>query len=91
MRKVSSKIEDVIKEIQRLKGQPVDIKVTRGRKKALEISGIIESVYPSIFTVKTIAEKQNSFSYSYADVLCGEVQLLKRSTEEQNKEAVNNF
>ena len=91
MRKVSSKIEDVIKEIQRLKGQQVDLKVTRGRKKTLEISGIIENIYPSIFTVKTTAENQNSFSYSYADVLCGDVQLLNRGKEETHEEAVNNF
>lgn len=74
MRKVNSKIEDIINEIKNLKGQNVSLEVTRGRKKTEKISGIIEYIYPSIFTIKNI-EENNSFSYSYADVLCGVVNL----------------
>ena len=80
MRKVNSKIEDVIEQIQRLKGKSVDLEVSRGRKKTLKISGVIESLYPSIFTVR--CEGQGPFSYSYADVLCGEVKVAcELSTE----------
>ena len=76
MRKVNTKIEDIIAQIQELKGQNVDMEVSRGRKKTLKYSGIIERIYPSIFVVRCIDENDNnSFSYSYADVLCGDVSL----------------
>lgn len=83
MRKVNSKIEDIIEKIKKLKGQNVDLEVTRGRKKTLKISGFIESIYPSIFTIRN-SEDQNSFAYSYADVLCGDVCLIKKQEEPSN-------
>ena len=74
MRKVNTTIEQIIDKIQSLKGQEVDLEVTRGRKKAQKIQGTIESVYPSIFTVKSNLDGViQSLSYSYADVLCGDV------------------
>ena len=74
MRKVENKLEEIIKKISLLKGQDVEFEVTRGRKKALKFQGVIESVYPSIFTVKDKQKPlKNSYSYSYADVLCGDV------------------
>lgn len=86
MRKAILKIDEVIEKIQSLKGQSVGLKVTRGRKKTEEIKGIIENIYPSIFTIKSNGTK-GSLSYSYADVLCGDVVLL----ESEDKEAANNF
>ncbi len=74
MRKVNAKLEDIIRQINSLKGQNLNFEVTRGRKKTIKFLGVIESVYPSIFVVKSKdAENENSLSYSYADVLCGDV------------------
>ena len=76
MRKVNLTIDEIITKIKGFKGKSVDIEVTRGRKKTIKLEGIIESVYPSIFTLKTNEEEgTNSYSYSYADVLCGDVSL----------------
>ncbi len=86
MRKATTKIDEIIEKIQSLKGQSVDLKVTRGRKKTEEISGIIENIYPSIFTIRQNSGK-GSFSYSYADVLCGDVVL----SASQESEIANNF
>lgn len=72
MRKVNLTIDQIIEKIKNYKGKNVDLEVTRGRKKTIKLEGIIESVYPSIFTVKT---EENAYSYSYADVLCGDVSL----------------
>lgn len=76
MRKVNLTLEDVIQKINELKGQDVNFEITRGRKKAVKFLGVIESVYPSIFIVKNKDDlNNNSFSYSYADVLCGDVSI----------------
>ena len=50
------------------------MKINRGRNKIERFEAIIESVYPSVFTVKVNAEKQlPSQTFSYFDVLCGDV------------------
>ena len=86
MRKVGSKIEDVIALIQNLKGQDVDLEINRGRKKTVQISGFIESTYPSIFTIRCKDEKKLSYSYSYADVLCGTVSLFCKEDKQEADE-----
>ena len=76
MRKVNSTLEDVIKQITKLKGQNLNFEVTRGRRKTLKFLGVIESIYPSIFIVKNKDDlTSNAISYSYADVLCGDVSI----------------
>ncbi len=77
MRKVNSKIEDIISQIQSLKGKDVELEITKGRKKTIKYSGKIECVYPSIFTVRSYeGDGKNAFSYSYSEVLCGDVSLM---------------
>ena len=86
MRKVNLNIEDIINQIKNLKGQNIDLEINRGRKKTVKYTGIVENIYPSIFTVRNIDSIKDSSSYSYADVLCGAV-----SFKECNKinESVN--
>ena len=74
MRKVNLTINQIIDQIKAIQGQNVDLEVAKGRKKVIKLEGIIESVYPSIFTIKT-QENDSTNSYSYADVLCGDVSL----------------
>lgn len=74
MRKVGLSINDIISQIQELQGKDVSLEINRGRNKKTKLSGAIENIYPSIFTVK-IPETGKSLSYSYAEVLCGEVSL----------------
>ena len=80
MRKVELDIRSIIEKIKNLKGESVDMEVAKGRNKIEKYTGIIESVYPSIFTVKIDNPKNNtSLSYSYSEVLCGDVIVEKRS------------
>ena len=72
MRKVSSNVKTVIEEIERLKGSNISMEINKGRKKIEKYQGIIENVYPSSFTVN-IGEGKNPLSYSYTEVLCGDV------------------
>ena len=70
MRKVNVNLEEVKKQILSLKGRAVEININRGRKKIDTISGVIQDVYPSVFTVVI---KQGLQTFSYYDVLCGNV------------------
>ena len=82
MRKVNTNINDIINQIKSLKGQDINLEITKGRKKTIKYSAIIENVYPSIFTVKNTLTN-NSFSYSYADVLCGAVSLKEKEINQE--------
>lgn len=78
MRKVNLDIKDVIQEITKLKGESVKMQVNKGRKKVEKYEGIIESVYPSIFTVLVYdPDGEKHYSYSHAEVLCGDVKINK--------------
>ena len=80
MRKVELDIKSIISKIQGLKGESVDMAVSKGRNRIEKYTGIIESVYPSIFTVRLEDDKNpSSISYSYAEVLCGDVVIEKRN------------
>ncbi len=64
MRTINQDITKTIKQIKDMKGTSIKIKVNRGRNKIEEIEGIVESVYPSIFTVRSTEGELSSFSYS---------------------------
>ena len=72
MRKVNYSVSNIIEEIERLKGENISMQINKGRKKIEKYQGIIENVYPSIFTVN-IGEGKRPLSYSYTEVLCGDV------------------
>ena len=72
MRKVNYSVSNIIEEIERLKGESISMQINKGRKKIEKYQGIIENVYPSIFTVN-IGEGKSPLSYSYTEVLCGDV------------------
>jgi uncharacterized protein Veg len=79
MRKVNTSVSNVIEEISRLKGSNISMQVNKGRKRIEKYQGIIENVYPSIFTVN-IGEGKNPMSYSYTEVLCGDVVIRELKT-----------
>ena len=70
----------VKKSLQQNIGRTVKLTAKRGRKKVVVRKGVIESIYPCIFTVKldnVIDEngEKRRVSYSYADVLTKNVEL----------------
>ena len=73
-------------KIKNLKGQNINLEINRGRKKTVKYTGIVENIYPSIFTVRNIDGNNDSSSYSYADVLCGTVSLKENN---KIKESIN--
>ena len=78
MRKVELSIVDIINQIKSLKGESVEMEIQKGRSRIKKYTGIIESVYPSIFTVKQLnGGDDKPLSYSYTEVLCGDVVVKK--------------
>ena len=78
MRKVNNDIKDIIEQITNLKGESVKMQINKGRKRVEKYEGIIESVYPSIFTVLVYdPDGEKHYSYSHAEVLCGDVKINK--------------
>lgn len=76
MRKINSNVSTVIEEIEKLKGESIYMEINKGRKRIEKYQGIIENTYPSIFTVN-IGDGKNAMSYSYTEVLCGDVVIQK--------------
>ncbi len=67
-------LDEIKAKISALKGNTILISINRGRNKIESFEAVIDSVYPSVFTIKTNCEKQQpSQTFSYFDVLCGDV------------------
>jgi len=76
LRKVFLNIDNIKKEINSYKGLNVSLTVNLGRNKICYFLGIVEDIYPSLFTVAVKdGENFKKHSYSYSDVLCGQVKL----------------
>ena len=52
MRKINENLSQVKEKIEQLKGKDVKMQVNRGRKKIENYEAVIETIYPSVFTVK---------------------------------------
>lgn len=70
-------INDVRTKLQSLQGQNISLKVNKGRNKIVSLTAIIDRVYPSMFVILPTSEVDlDRKSYSFSDVLCGDVLLL---------------
>lgn len=68
---------DVKNKVTSLKGQNVPLKVNKGRNKIVSLTAIIDQVYPSMFVINPTSKVDlDRKSYSYSDVLCGDVIFL---------------
>ncbi len=77
MRKCITTLEDIKHAVQQLKGESVELYINRGRRKVFKFEGIIDNVYTSVFTVKEKIASSLTYTYSYSDILCGEVKITK--------------
>jgi uncharacterized protein Veg len=79
MRKGVLNLNKIKEEILSVKGKNIDITINRGRKRINSYCGIVESLYPSVFTVKILNDSQlKSVTCSYSDVLCGDVKINEK-------------
>lgn len=73
MRKAGVNINVAKNQILSLKGREIEMDINRGRKKIDRVSGTIQDVYPSVFTVRLKQANNQLQTFSYYDVLCGNV------------------
>lgn len=71
MRQRARSVEEVKRNIAALKGRALSVSVNKGRKKTVRLDGVIEDMFPSVFTFRAAAGDIVSFSYS--DVICGDI------------------
>ncbi|MBQ8522240.1 MAG: Veg family protein [Clostridia bacterium] len=77
MRKSITTLDDIKRAVLSLKGEQVELYINRGRRKVLKFEGTIDNVYTSVFTVKDKIASSLTHTYSYSDILCGEVKITK--------------
>lgn len=77
MRKSITTLDDIKRAVLLLKGKQVELYINRGRRKVLKFEGVIDNVYTSVFTVKDKIASSLTHTYSYSDILCGEVKISK--------------
>ncbi|MEG1613507.1 MAG: Veg family protein [Clostridia bacterium] len=63
--------------IQRLQGRNVRLIVNRGRNRFIGYEGIIEDLYPYIFTVRVTSEELPLQTFSYSDVMTKNIRFYK--------------
>jgi uncharacterized protein Veg len=67
-------LSDIKDKVSSLKGQNISLKINKGRNKIVSLTAIIAQVYPSMFVISPTSEVSlDRKSYSYSDVLCGDV------------------
>ncbi len=80
MRKNLLNLNDIKSRVLSIKGKSIAISINRGRKKIDNYNGIVEEIYPSVFTVKILNDvKLKNVTCSYSDVLCGDVTLEEQA------------
>lgn len=77
MRRSVTTLDDIKQAVLSLKGEQVELYINRGRRKILKFEGVIDNVYTSVFTVKDKIVSTLTHTYSYSDILCGEVKITK--------------
>jgi len=80
---------DVIKnEIEKLKGKDVEMLVNQGRKKFVNFSATVEEIHRSVFVVRLkMPHTVDIKSYSYIDVLTGNVDIEGTPFSRQTKKS----
>ena len=67
-------IIDIKDKVTSLKGKNISLKINKGRNKIVSLTAVIEQVYPSTFIITPTSQALlDRKSYSYNDVLCGDV------------------
>jgi uncharacterized protein Veg len=71
-------IIDIKNKIHSLKGQNIALKINKGRNKIVSLTAVIDQVYPSMFVILPTSDVDlDRKSYSYSDVLCGDVKFVE--------------
>ena len=71
-------IIDIKNKVHSLKGQNISLKINKGRNRIVCLTAIIDQVYPSMFVITPTSDVVlDRKSYSYSDVLCGDIRFVE--------------
>lgn len=79
MRKQLETIESVKNRLENVMGKDIQIAVNRGRRHFVKYDAKLLALYPSVFTVETNDKILPERSYSYTEVLCGNVRIFTKN------------
>ena len=79
MKKNLETIENVRKKLEGIKGQDIKMQVNRGRKKIVSFEARVVETYNSVFTVTVQEPSISERSYSYTEILCGNVKVFPKT------------
>ena len=77
MIKSAGDISKIKAAIANCRGEAFSVKVALGRNKFVTYTGTLTSVYPALFTVSPRGDFKGKISFSYSEVMCGNVRLKK--------------
>ncbi|HBF86431.1 MAG TPA: hypothetical protein DDW54_01985 [Clostridiales bacterium] len=78
MIKTSRDIASVKSAIKSFLDSDVSVRVNLGRNRYVSYDGKLTSVYPALFTVSPYGDFSGKTSFSYSEVMCGNVVVKKR-------------
>ena len=67
--------------IEKMLGASVSVSVNTGRNKVATYKGVVSACYPALFTVSPSTEFKGKTSFSYSEVMCGQVSIEKNEQE----------
>lgn len=68
MREATNNISVAVERVKNLKGIDLKLLINRGRNRFIRVDGVIEDLYPNVFTVKTEDAHTKILTLTYADV-----------------------
>lgn len=78
MRESTKSISNAVERVKNLKGIDLKLLINRGRNKYISVDGVIENLYPNVFTVKTENAHTKILTLTYADVMMKNVRFFPR-------------
>jgi uncharacterized protein Veg len=76
MIKTNYSLSQVKETIKKMQEREVDVTLNLGRNKFVSFSGVLNGVYPALFTVTPHDKNfKGKTSYSYSEYMCGRVRL----------------
>ena len=80
MKKQPLTVASIKAKIDEMVGKEVTMQVCRGRKQIKRYKGTLEKTFSRVFTVRIDEHDgaEPTKTYSYSDILCGEVQVAEK-------------
>ena len=67
MREATNNLSVAVERVKNLKGIDLKLLINRGRNRFIRVDGVIEDLYPNVFTVKTEDAHTKILTLTYAD------------------------